>query len=148
MVCPRLDSPISVAFIHQLIRSFSVLGLVPGVLVTIGVAATVQYTSLILWRFCMKHPEVRDVCDLGRILFGGSQWGYNFTAIMFILNNTFIQGSDFTAAPNFHLISHRQRFIVSSEPSTSIQSRTPRSVRPDSVLSPLPYAFSARSHVR
>ncbi|VDC08000.1 unnamed protein product [Peniophora sp. CBMAI 1063] len=71
--------------------SYSVLGLVPGILVTIGVAATVQYTSLILWRVCMKHPEVRDVCDIGRILFGGSQWGYNITAVMFILNNTFIQ---------------------------------------------------------
>ncbi|KAF7323237.1 Protein kinase domain-containing protein [Mycena chlorophos] len=72
--------------------SYSVLGLVPGVLVTIGVAATVQYTSLIVWKFCMKYPEVRDVCDIGRILFGGSQWAYNFTAVMFILNNTFIQG--------------------------------------------------------
>ncbi|KAJ7043090.1 transmembrane amino acid transporter protein-domain-containing protein [Mycena alexandri] len=72
--------------------SYSVLGLVPGVLVTIAVAGTVQYTSLIVWRFCMKHPEVRDVCDIGRILFGGSEWGYNFTAVMFILNNTFIQG--------------------------------------------------------
>ncbi|KZV65578.1 hypothetical protein PENSPDRAFT_745041 [Peniophora sp. CONT] len=71
--------------------SYSVLGLVPGILVTLGVAASVQYTSLVLWRFCMKHPEVRDVCDIGRILFGGSQFGYNFTAVMFILNNTFIQ---------------------------------------------------------
>ena len=75
------------------IRSYSVLGLVPGILVTIGVAATVQYTSLIVWRFCMKHPDVRDVCDIGRILLGGSQLGYNFTAVMFILNNTFIQGT-------------------------------------------------------
>ncbi|KAF7294697.1 Protein kinase domain-containing protein [Mycena indigotica] len=71
--------------------SYSVLGLVPGVLVTIGVAASVQYTSLIVWKFCLKHPEVRDVCDIGRIIFGGSQWAYNFTAVMFILNNTFIQ---------------------------------------------------------
>ncbi|KAJ7063542.1 transmembrane amino acid transporter protein-domain-containing protein [Mycena amicta] len=71
--------------------SYSVLGLVPGVLVTLGVAASVQYTSLIVWKFCLKHPEVRDVCDIGRIIFGGSQWAYNFTAVMFILNNTFIQ---------------------------------------------------------
>ncbi|CAK5279433.1 unnamed protein product [Mycena citricolor] len=72
--------------------SYSVLGLVPGILLTIAVAATVQYTSLVIWRFCLKHPEVRDVCDIGRILCGGSQWGYHFTAVMFILNNTFIQG--------------------------------------------------------
>ncbi|KIY52753.1 hypothetical protein FISHEDRAFT_34664 [Fistulina hepatica ATCC 64428] len=71
--------------------SYSVLGLVPGIIVTIAVAASVQYTSLVLWRFCMKHPEARDVCDIGQILFGGSKWAYNFTAVMFILNNTFIQ---------------------------------------------------------
>ncbi|KAF7799917.1 hypothetical protein EIP86_011160 [Pleurotus ostreatoroseus] len=71
--------------------SFSVLGMAPGVIVTIAVAASVQYTSLVLWRFCLKHPEVRDVCDIGRILFGGSQLAYNITAVFFILNNTFIQ---------------------------------------------------------
>ena len=71
-------------------RSFSVLGMVPGVIVTISVAASVQYTSLILWRFCLKHPEIRDVCDIGRMLFGGSQLAYNITALFFILNNTFI----------------------------------------------------------
>lgn len=65
----------------------------PGVIVTIAVAASVQYTSLILWRFCLKHPEVRDVCDIGRMLFGGSQLAYNITAVFFILNNTFIQGA-------------------------------------------------------
>ncbi|KAK7013729.1 kinase domain-containing protein [Favolaschia claudopus] len=70
--------------------SYAILGLVPGVLVTICVAASVQYTSLILWRFCMEHPEVRSVCDIGRIIFGG-QWGYTATAVGFILNNTFIQ---------------------------------------------------------
>ncbi|KAJ7458750.1 transmembrane amino acid transporter protein-domain-containing protein [Mycena galericulata] len=71
--------------------SFSVLGMVPGVIVTISVAASVQYTSYILWKFCMKHPEVRDVCDIGRIIFGGSELAYNLTGLMFILNNTFIQ---------------------------------------------------------
>ena len=72
--------------------SYSVLGLGPGVVVTVAVAASVQYTSLILWRFCLKHPEVRDVCDIGKALFGGSELAYNLTAVMFILNNTFIQG--------------------------------------------------------
>ncbi|KAI0048464.1 hypothetical protein FA95DRAFT_1557963 [Auriscalpium vulgare] len=71
--------------------SFSVLGMVPGVIVTLAVAASVLYTSLILWRYCLKHPEVRDVCDIGQKLFGGAQWAYNATAVLFILNNTFIQ---------------------------------------------------------
>ncbi|KAK7045162.1 neutral amino acid permease [Favolaschia claudopus] len=80
------------SFPHNGISTFSILGMAPAVIVTIAVAASVQYTSYILWRFCLKHPEVRDVCDIGRIIFGGSDRGYNFTAVMFILNNTFIQG--------------------------------------------------------
>ncbi|KAI0263580.1 transmembrane amino acid transporter protein-domain-containing protein [Gloeopeniophorella convolvens] len=71
--------------------SFSVLGMVPGVIVTLTVAASVQYTSLVLWRYCLKHPEIRDVCDIGAKLCGGSQTAYNLTAVLFILNNTFIQ---------------------------------------------------------
>ncbi|THU90614.1 hypothetical protein K435DRAFT_728243 [Dendrothele bispora CBS 962.96] len=71
--------------------SFSILGLGPAVVLTVVLAGIVLYTSLILWRFCMAHPEVRDVCDIGRILFGNSKLGYDFTAVMFILNNTFIQ---------------------------------------------------------
>ncbi|EJD38616.1 hypothetical protein AURDEDRAFT_72034 [Auricularia subglabra TFB-10046 SS5] len=78
--------------------SFSVLGMVPGVIVTVAVAGSVQYTSLVLWRFCLAHPEIRDVCDIGQMLFGnafGPRWArpaYNITSVFFILNNTFIQG--------------------------------------------------------
>ncbi|KAG5637470.1 hypothetical protein H0H81_004441 [Sphagnurus paluster] len=71
--------------------SYSVLGLVPGILVTIGVALTCLYTSLVLWRYCLKYPELRDICDIGRKLFGGSAIAYNITCAFFILNNTFIQ---------------------------------------------------------
>lgn len=81
-----IDSPLCIE------RSFSVLGMLPGVLVTLAVASTCLYTSLILGRFCMKHPEMRDICDIGQYLFGGSQLAYNLTSIMFILNNVFIQG--------------------------------------------------------
>lgn len=71
--------------------SYSVLGLVPGLILTVVVAATVLYTSLVLWKFCLRHPEVRDVCDLGQMLFWGKEWAWWGTAVMFILNNTFIQ---------------------------------------------------------
>ena len=40
----------------------------------------------------MRHPEVRDVCDIGQLLFWNYRWAWYFTAVMFILNNTFIQG--------------------------------------------------------
>lgn len=42
--------------------------------------------------FCLRHPEVRDVTDIGKMLFWNSDIAYWFTAVMFILNNTFIQG--------------------------------------------------------
>ncbi|KAM5352682.1 hypothetical protein ACJ41O_005404 [Fusarium nematophilum] len=72
--------------------SYSVLGLVPGLILTVVVAATVLYTSLVLWEFCLRHPEVRDVCDIGQMLFWGKEWAWWATAVCFILNNTFIQG--------------------------------------------------------
>ena len=71
--------------------SYSVLGLVPGLILTIVVAALVLYTSLIVWEFCLRHPEVRDVCDLGQMLFYNWKWVWYATAVMFLLNNTFIQ---------------------------------------------------------
>jgi hypothetical protein len=77
---------------HVQRRSFSVLGLVPGVLVTLAVAGTVLYTSLVLWRFCLQHPDILDVCDIGQKLFWGSPVAYEITSVFFILNNTFIQG--------------------------------------------------------
>jgi hypothetical protein len=40
----------------------------------------------------LRHPEVRDVCDIGQMLFWGKKWAWYATAVMFLLNNTFIQG--------------------------------------------------------
>ena len=89
--------------------SFSVLGLVPGIILTVAVAIVVLYTSLTIWyvphiiirgdiiltlddrRFCLRHPEVRDVCDIGQYLFWNSKVVWYLTASMFLLNNTFIQ---------------------------------------------------------
>jgi len=39
--------------------SYSVLGLVPGLILTVVVAALVLYTSMVVWEFCLRHPEVR-----------------------------------------------------------------------------------------
>ncbi|KAL4809576.1 transmembrane amino acid transporter protein-domain-containing protein [Aspergillus unguis] len=72
--------------------SYSVLGLVPGLILTVFIAGVVLYTSLIIWRFCLRHPHIRDVCDIGQHLFWDSKIVWYLTAIMFLLNNTFIQG--------------------------------------------------------
>lgn len=42
-------------------------------------------------QFCLRHPDVRDICDIGQYLFWDSQLAWYLTAAMFILNNTFIQ---------------------------------------------------------
>ncbi|KAK1995996.1 transmembrane amino acid transporter [Colletotrichum falcatum] len=68
--------------------SYSILGLVPGLILTAVIALIVLYTSLVLWQFCLRHPEVRDVCDIGQVLFWGKKWAWYATAVMFILNNT------------------------------------------------------------
>lgn len=70
--------------------SYSFLGLVPGLILTVVVAALVLYTSLVLWEFCLRHPEVRDICDIGQMLFWGHEWAWWWTAFMFVMNNTFI----------------------------------------------------------
>ncbi|KAK8028014.1 hypothetical protein PG991_005070 [Apiospora marii] len=51
--------------------SYSILGLVPGLILTVVQALIVLYTSIVLWEFCLRHPEVRDVCDIGQMLFWG-----------------------------------------------------------------------------
>lgn len=71
--------------------SYSLLGLVPGLILTAVVALLVLYTSLVLWDFCLRHPEVRDVCDVGQMLWWNKRWAWWWTACMFMLNNTFIQ---------------------------------------------------------
>ncbi|CAG8061473.1 unnamed protein product [Penicillium nalgiovense] len=90
--------------------SFSVLGLVPGVILTVTVAMIAFYTSLTIWRFCLRHPEVRDVCDIGQYLFWNSKIAWYLTAAMFLLNNTFIQslhclvGSQYLNTMSYHAI--------------------------------------------
>lgn len=72
--------------------SYATLGLVLGIIMTLVIAGIVLYTSLTVWEFCMRHPEVKDVCDIGQMLFWNQRWAWWLTAIMFVANNTFIQG--------------------------------------------------------
>ena len=62
-----------------------------GILSTLGLGLIALYTSMNLWRYCMLHPDLLHIADIGRQL-TGSAWGYELTAIALILNNTFIQG--------------------------------------------------------
>lgn len=72
--------------------SYSVLGLVPGLILTVFVAVTVLYTGLIITDFCERFPQLRNVCDIGQYLLGGSRWAWYATAACFLANNILIQG--------------------------------------------------------
>jgi hypothetical protein len=53
--------------------SFAILGLAGGLITCLIVGFTTIYSVHILWRFCMVHREVRDLCDLAYHLFGKSR---------------------------------------------------------------------------
>lgn len=95
MTWPQVSALLGAEYISLAILSFpwsySYLGLVGGVLVTLAVQAIVTYTSIILWKFCLMHPGVKHVCDIGQILFGGHQIFYELTMVGLLLNNLFIQ---------------------------------------------------------
>ena len=61
---------------------------------------------LLPWRreFCLRHPETRDVTDIGQMLFWNSKWAWYATAIMFLLNNTFIQVRETPSSPQNHYL--------------------------------------------
>jgi len=100
--------------------SYAILGLVPGLILTVVVAGMVLYTSLVVWEFCLRHPEVRDVCDIGQLLYWNSKIAWWFTAVMFILNNTFIQVRVFLhMKPVVYYRSNARRVFTSwSDPNT------------------------------
>lgn len=35
----------------------------------------------------MRHPQIRDVCDIGQMLFWKKKWAFYATAVMFVLNS-------------------------------------------------------------
>ncbi|ORY80240.1 transmembrane amino acid transporter protein-domain-containing protein [Leucosporidium creatinivorum] len=71
--------------------SFLVLGMAGGVLATLIIGASTYYTSHVLWRYCMKHPEVRDICDAAFAL-TGKRWAWWAAFVGLALNNWAIMG--------------------------------------------------------
>ncbi|KAJ8140530.1 hypothetical protein OXX80_012037 [Metschnikowia pulcherrima] len=71
--------------------SYSVLGLVPGLILTVFVSLTVLYTGLIITDYCIAYPHITNICDIGQHLFGNRRWVWYATAVCFLLNNTLIQ---------------------------------------------------------
>jgi len=72
--------------------SFMVLGWVPALITTFVAGGLFWITSYTMWKYMMKHPQIRDVCDLGAQLFGGSRLAYEFTGFMLLANNILLIG--------------------------------------------------------
>ncbi|CCF51962.1 hypothetical protein NDA11_000609 [Ustilago hordei] len=72
--------------------AFSYLGMAGGLLATFGIGLAALYTSLTLWRYCLRHPHLLNICDIGYQIFGKSKIAYELTALALILNNVFIMG--------------------------------------------------------
>ncbi|GFZ51702.1 hypothetical protein JCM24511_09470 [Saitozyma sp. JCM 24511] len=87
--------------------SWSVVGWVAGAFITFGLGLLTWYTSYVLWQYTMKHPEVKDICDIASKLFPGiPRIAYEATAIMLLLNNIFLIGFHvFTGAKIFNTLS-------------------------------------------
>ncbi|KAL8278123.1 hypothetical protein RQP46_009447 [Phenoliferia psychrophenolica] len=71
--------------------SFAILGMAGGVIATLLIGLATMWTSHVLWRYCMAHPQIRDICDAAYCL-TGSRWGWWAAFIGLALNNYCIMG--------------------------------------------------------
>ncbi|KAK0385305.1 hypothetical protein NLU13_7781 [Sarocladium strictum] len=71
--------------------AFAALGMVAGVILTIGLGLVAVYTSHIVGQVKLKYPHVSHYADAGQLLFG--RWGYEIVGAMFCLQLTFLVGS-------------------------------------------------------
>ncbi|KAF7967262.1 hypothetical protein HWV62_23068 [Athelia sp. TMB] len=71
--------------------TFAVLGMVPGVIVTVGMGIIAIYTSWIVGAVKVRYPEIMDYADAGYMMFG--KIGYIIFAVMFVGLLTLTTGS-------------------------------------------------------
>lgn len=70
---------------------FHSLGLVPGVIVILVIAAMTSWSNYIVGTFKLRHPDVYGIDDVGRKLFG--RIGYEVFGVTFALYWIFVAGS-------------------------------------------------------
>ncbi|OLN87215.1 N amino acid transport system protein 3 [Colletotrichum chlorophyti] len=75
---------------------FDVLGIVPGVIALICIAAITTWSDYIVGVFKLRHPEVYGIDDVGRLLFG--RVGREFFGVVFCLYWIFVAGSGMLGA--------------------------------------------------
>ncbi|KAF2669066.1 putative amino acid transporter [Microthyrium microscopicum] len=72
--------------------SLSVLGWVPGILTMLGAGILFWITSMTMWRYIMKNPHIKDICDFGYSIFGKNRLAYEFSGFMLLANNIMLIG--------------------------------------------------------
>lgn len=71
--------------------AFATLGMVAGVIVTIGMGFIAIYTSHIIGQVKIAYPEIAHYADAGRLMMG--RFGYELIGAMFALQLIFLVGS-------------------------------------------------------
>ncbi len=71
--------------------AFATLGMVAGVITTIGLGFVAIYTSYVVGQVKLKFPHVAHYADAGRLIFG--RIGYELLGAMFSLELIFLVGS-------------------------------------------------------
>lgn len=71
--------------------AFAALGMVAGVICSVGLGIAAVYSSYVVGQVKLKFPEVSHYADAGRLMFG--RFGYELFGFMFTLQLIFIVGS-------------------------------------------------------
>ncbi|KAK4134496.1 hypothetical protein BT67DRAFT_441673 [Trichocladium antarcticum] len=71
--------------------AFAVLGMVPGVILTVGIGLIAMYSSYVIGQVKIKYPHISHYADVGGMLFG--KVGYEILGVMFVLQLCFTTGS-------------------------------------------------------
>lgn len=71
--------------------AFATLGMVAGIILTVGIGLVAMYASYVLGQMKLKYPHISHYADAGRMMFG--KFGYEFIGAMFILQLVFTTGS-------------------------------------------------------
>jgi len=71
--------------------AFATLGMVAGVILTIGIGFIAIYTSYVVGQVKLAFPDVAHYADAGRLIMG--RFGYELVGAMFVLELVFLVGS-------------------------------------------------------
>ncbi|KAL9933473.1 hypothetical protein V8E36_007649 [Tilletia maclaganii] len=77
--------------------AFATLGMAGGLLATFFFGLVTLYTSIQLWKYCLRHPDALHIADIGAHLFGRgnptrARIAYELTAVGLCINNIMIMG--------------------------------------------------------